>query len=309
MTTVHLGQGRFGCVQLVEYLGTHVAKKVFSDRASFMRERAVWLHVTAAHPNLVSLCQNDGHANGDLELCFEYVAGENLYSLVERHAPLDEHMSATVLTQACGGLLHLHHMGIAHMDVKLENLMCNDAGLVKVIDLGLAEVYPRLMSGHIDFAHRVRTIVGSPPYMAPEIMREHAYDAFLCDVYSLGVCLVAMRTGHLVFTAARQGMSQYDAALHLPRETMLQTLYSADPAVRALTRGELAVMNGALCLDPACRISMLQFDARARRLYESVAPHRVRGRGGLRHSPRQGLDAPEGRAGSWNVVAAHLAAV
>ena len=165
---------------------------VFYER--FRREEA--LATRLDHPNLVKALPAPGEKSR-IYLVMEYVEGVPLSTLLDAGHPLPPARAIDVARQACDGLAYLHAHGIVHRDVKPGNLLLTPTGLVKILDLGLADVA----------AARRLTIsglsapVGTPEYMAPEQLRGRAGDARV-DLYGLGTTLYQMLTGRLPYPGA-----------------------------------------------------------------------------------------------------------
>lgn len=97
---------------------------------------------------------------------------------------------------------HCHALGIAHRDIKLENVLLNKAGVIKLIDFGLAHTYPRADDKSIDRSEKLFDVCGSHSYAAPEVLaadrrRGLGYDGFAADAWSLGVSLFCLIAGFL----------------------------------------------------------------------------------------------------------------
>lgn len=90
---------------------------------------------------------------------------------------------------------YLHHHKIIYRDIKPENVMCMDTGYLKLIDMGTAKF---LVNKRSKDKARTWTIIGSPQYMAPEIIEGHGY-SFPVDIYSIGVCFYEFIAGFLPF--------------------------------------------------------------------------------------------------------------
>ena len=71
----------------------------------------------------------------------EYVAGHDLRSIVKRRHPLPVDLAVNYVIQAAIGLSYTHQRGVVHRDVKPGNLLLNDSGMVKILDLGLARIH------------------------------------------------------------------------------------------------------------------------------------------------------------------------
>jgi serine/threonine protein kinase len=91
--------------------------------------------------------------------------------------------------QICNAVDHAHRQGVLHRDLRPSNVLVADRGLVKVADFGT--------SRFLEIAAHGTTIIGSPPYMAPE--QFHGKAVFASDIYSLGVTMYQMLTGVLPY--------------------------------------------------------------------------------------------------------------
>ncbi len=142
-----------------------------------------------------------GRAAGRPYLLMELVEGDNLGRLVGRYGPLPVAEACEVIRQAALGLQHLHERGLVHRDVKPSNLMLTPAGVVKVLDLGLARHLHEPGGGE-----RITLqgqCLGTLDYMAPEQCADpHAVDT-RADVYGLGCTLYELLAGQPPF--ARPG--------------------------------------------------------------------------------------------------------
>ena len=140
-----------------------------------------------SHPNVVTVYDQgaDGHI---LYLAMEYVPGRTLRDLLNSRGRLSPHEALDIMAGVLGGLAAAHDAGIAHRDVKPENVLLNDSGAVKVADFGLA----RLLAG----VSQTKTgmIIGTAAYLAPEQVAGGAADA-RTDVYAAGVMLFELLTG------------------------------------------------------------------------------------------------------------------
>ncbi|SCU79668.1 LAFA_0B04786g1_1 [Lachancea sp. 'fantastica'] len=94
------------------------------------------------------------------------------------------------LRQLTEGVKYLHEMGLAHRDLKLDNCVMSTDGLLKLIDFGSAVVYKYPFDSSITMAHG---IVGSDPYLAPEVMTStKQYDPTCVDIWSIGIIYCCM---------------------------------------------------------------------------------------------------------------------
>jgi serine/threonine protein kinase len=203
----HLGVGGMGQVYLAEHLlmKRQVALKVLpthllSDATAierFIREaRAL---AALDHPNIVRA--HDLERLGNLYmLVMEYVDGPNLCDLVADHGPRPVSQAAHYIAQAAQGLQHAHEAGWVHRDIKPANLLVDAAGVVKVLDLGLAFLLDEDAASPTQ-KYNEGQVLGTADYLAPEqAIDSHNVD-IRADIYSLGATLYYVLTGRPPFEA------------------------------------------------------------------------------------------------------------
>jgi serine/threonine protein kinase len=196
-----LGAGGMGQVFLCEHklMRRRVAVKVLpaakaqdpSSLERFYREaRAV---AALDHPNIVRAYDID-HDESLHFLVMEYVDGANLQDLVKRAGhPLDPVRACHYIFGAAVGLQHAHEMGLVHRDIKPGNILVDRAGVVKILDMGLA----RFFHDEEDQVTRKydETILGTADYLSPEqALDSHGVD-IRADIYSLGGTFYYLLTG------------------------------------------------------------------------------------------------------------------
>lgn len=199
----HLGTGGMSAVYLAEHVHMHrrVAIKVLpqarvhdsSYLARFYREaRAA---ASLDHPHVVRAYDVDNQ--GDTHyLVMEYVAGRDLHRLVKQQGVLDYETAADYMRQAAEGLAHAHRMGLIHRDMKPANLLIDEQGVVKVLDLGLARFTDDEHSLTVAYDENV---LGTADYLAPEqAVNSHRVDTRV-DIYGLGCTFYYALTGHPPF--------------------------------------------------------------------------------------------------------------
>lgn len=195
-----LGRGGMGIVFLAydKQLKDNVAIKVLSpflgnDPESLERMRR---EVTAArritHTNVIKI-YDIAESNGLHYITMEYFAGENLKQLVTRKGPLSLQEGLQILFQICDGLEAAHSQGIIHRDLKSQNIIMNERGHLKIIDLGLAR------TNQLEGMTATGLIMGTPEYMSPEQVMGRRTDE-RSDLYSLGVIMYEMFSGRVPFT-------------------------------------------------------------------------------------------------------------
>jgi serine/threonine-protein kinase len=164
-----LGSGGFGTVYLAEdtWIDKKVALKVPHRQSVNFGEllKEPRLLASLSHPNIVSVLTAEKQDN-IFFIVMEYVSGETLESIIAREGSLD-----------------------LHRDLRPANVLVSESGLVKVADFGT--------SRFLELAAHGTTVIGSPPYMAPEQFKGRA--TFASDIYSLGVTMYQMMTGSLPY--------------------------------------------------------------------------------------------------------------
>jgi len=196
-----LGRGGMGSVFLGQHvtMNRRVALKIISRelcrnpaaRERFLSEaRAV---ASLDHPNIVQAYSVDNEGD-QYYLVMEYVDGRDLQQIVDDDGPLDYSTAADAIRQAAEGLAHAHQRNMIHCDIKPSNLLVNNQGTVKILDMGLA----RLMSDSGQPGVSDAQTKGTVDYMAPEQGLGVRFD-HRADIYALGCTFYFLLTGHPPF--------------------------------------------------------------------------------------------------------------
>ena len=187
-----LGSGGFGSVYLAEdtWIDKKVAIKVphkqHLDFGEMLKEPR--LLAAMSHPNIVTVLTAEKQ-DDRFFIVMEYVQGETLEARILRDGALELSEALDVTCQICNAVDHAHRSGVLHRDLRPGNILVSDAGMVKVTDFGT--------SRFLEIAAHGTTVIGSPPYMAPEQFLGKA--VFASDVYSIGVTMYQMLTGALPY--------------------------------------------------------------------------------------------------------------
>lgn len=203
----HIGRGGMGSVYIAHHtkFNKQVAVKVLSrdmteDPTCYERfKREADASARIKHPNAVSVI-DFGQTNDDVVyLVMEYVEGLTLRKLLEREKRLSPERTVNLARQICAGIGAAHRANIVHRDLKPDNVMIeiiDGQEVVKVLDFGIA----KLKDSQQQQITRTDSVLGTPHYMSPEQCSGGSID-YLSDIYSLGIILYEMLSGHVPFQA------------------------------------------------------------------------------------------------------------
>ena len=203
-----------GTYQINEFIGEGGMGSVFraTDKNLHRQVAIKMLHVHLSNqPNLLSRFENEAlmsakinHPNvatlyqflkeGDRGyLVMEYIEGQNLEKLLEKHGSFSLPSTVQVLLQLAEGLNHAHSKGIIHRDIKPGNIMLNREGYIKLMDFGIARIENSARMT------RLNHVIGTTPYLAPELL-QGAEPSVQTDLYALGILAYELYYGKTPFT-------------------------------------------------------------------------------------------------------------
>jgi serine/threonine protein kinase len=306
-----LGAGGMGDVfkAFHPFMKRYVALKVIraehfgSPEAALRFRREIQAAAQLEHPNIIR-AYDAGDAGGFFYLAMELAEGHDLARQLAREGPLSAERACDVIRQAALGLAHAHQCGLVHRDIKPANLFLTSAGVVKVLDLGLARslTEEELRAGAPDGSSaaaaltRSGVVMGTPDFMAPE----QAYDSRLADarsdVYSLGCTFYQLLTGRAPFASHADVYRKLQAHQRFPPDNPLGRLRPDLPA------GLSVLVRTMMAKRPEHRFSTMQRVAEALATYAGGSDAPV-----LRSRPapppiREAPDALE--ADIWEPIAA-----
>jgi eukaryotic-like serine/threonine-protein kinase len=183
-----IGSGGFGTVYLAQdtWIDKKVAIKVPHrqnvDFGDLLHEPR--LLATLNHPNIVSILTAEKQDN-IFFIVMEYVPGETLEAVIARDGVIDLPRVLDYTCQICNALDHAHRQNVIHRDLRPGNVLVTEQRVLKVADFGTSRV--------LEIASHGTTVIGSPPFMAPE--QFHGKAVFASDIYSLGITMYQMLTG------------------------------------------------------------------------------------------------------------------
>ena len=182
-------------------------------------EREAVAQSMLSHPNIVGTF---GHGtDGDVPyIVMEYVDGITLKDFIQNRAPMPQKILTRIARQILSALGHAHANGVVHRDIKPQNVLMGRGNVLKVTDFGLAKA-----ASSATITMTGSNVLGSVHYFSPEQARGIATDA-RSDLYSLGIVLYEMATGHLPY----QGDTPVTVALkHLQEVPYWPHLYADVP--------------------------------------------------------------------------------
>lgn len=135
-------------------------------------------------------------------LCIEYCPNGNLFDIMSRKGGLPSPIARTLFMQLLSGLSACHSAGVAHRDLKLENILIDEDYHLKIADFGMAEFRQNESWDMGDF-------VGTDGYMAPEIILRQRYRGDKVDIFAAGIILFALYTGTAPFRKAEESDMLY----------------------------------------------------------------------------------------------------
>eukprot|EP00466_Bigelowiella_natans_P012312 jgi/Bigna1/68992/fgenesh1_pg.7_\ len=210
-----LGEGVIGKVKLATHVKTYkqVAIKFISRKRLQTRRQTENLHreinitMSISHPNIIKV-----------------------HDIIDTNP----HYIGIVMEYVPGGELFQHKKGIAHRDLKLENIMLDKKHNVRLIDFGLSK--------YGDAAKKMRTLCGTKYYLAPEIVRGESY-SYPCDIWSVGVILFTMCCGFLPFDHGNEVLLMKTISLGLLKMPSFLSLDLQDLIRKILNPSQLQRMK------------------------------------------------------------------
>lgn len=174
------------------------------------------------HPNVLPL-YTSFVAGQDLWMVTPFMSGGSVLHIMKYRFPegLDEVAIATIMKYVLLGLEYVHKHGGIHRDVKAGNILIDLDGTVRIGDFGVAATIERGGSWGAENAPRT-TFVGTPCWMAPEVMEQSSYN-HSADIWSFGITMLELANGHAPF------------AKFPPMKVLLMTLQNPPPSLEDKT--------------------------------------------------------------------------
>lgn len=194
-----IGEGGMANVYLANdtILDRKVAIKVLrgdlSNDEKFIRrfKREALSVSNLSHPNIVEV-YDVGEEDGNYYIVMEYIDGKTLKQLLQKRGALTLNEVIDIMTQLTDGLSHAHEAYIIHRDIKPQNIMIEDNGLIKITDFGIA------MALNSTQLTQTNSVMGSVHYLPPEQANGKG-STIKSDIYSLGILMYELLTGSVPF--------------------------------------------------------------------------------------------------------------
>eukprot|EP01012_Entosiphon_sulcatum_P030961 TRINITY_DN3856_c0_g1_i1.p1 TRINITY_DN3856_c0_g1~~TRINITY_DN3856_c0_g1_i1.p1 ORF type:complete len:529 (-),score=95.77 TRINITY_DN3856_c0_g1_i1:177-1763(-) len=195
-----LGKGSFGCVYLGLLKGgkfVAVKQVEFGNQSqdaddmlsTFQHELNLMKRLR--HRNIVRYLGSEySHSENVLNIFIEYVPGGSLASISQKFKSLDMETTRVYTRQILEGLAYLHENEIIHRDIKGDNILVDDNGIIKLADFGCSKKLDALCSK----THGCNTMVGTAYWMAPEVITNEQGYGTKADIWSVGCTVVEMLT-------------------------------------------------------------------------------------------------------------------
>ena len=195
-----VGQGAYAAVKVAIHkkLNKKVALKIY-DKMKLVEpqrqksvQREIKIMQRLSHENIVKFYEAVDTAK-QVIVAMEYIRGISLngYLKLKPGRRLPEQEAKKLFKQVVAGVGYCHGKSITHRDIKLENILLDEANNIKIIDFGFSTCIPN--------TRKIKIFCGTPSYMAPEIVSRKEYAGPPADIWALGVLLYAMLCGTFPF--------------------------------------------------------------------------------------------------------------
>ncbi|CDY43285.1 BnaC06g01830D [Brassica napus] len=241
-----LGEGNSAKVKLATdtVSGQSFAVKIIDKSSikrlnvSFQIKREIRTLKVLKHPNIVRLHEVLA-SKTKIYMVLECVTGGDLFDRIVSKGKLSETEGRTLFQQLIDGVSYCHNKGVFHRDLKLENVLLDAKGHIKITDFGICA-----LPQHFREDGLLHTTCGSPNYVAPEVLANKGYDGAASDIWSCGVILYVILTGCLPFDDANLAV-------------LFRNIFKGDPPIpRWLSPGAKTMIKRMLDPNPITRMTI-----------------------------------------------------
>lgn len=204
-----LGEGAYGEVRLAinrktqEAVAVKIvnADKLVGNKDNLKKE--VCIHRMLEHNHIVKFYGQRTEADR-IYLFLEYAPGGELFDRIEPDVGMPVPQANKYFKELINGLEYIHSKGVTHRDIKPENLLVDIEGNLKITDFGLSTVFKYKNKERL-----LERCCGTPPYVAPEVLKQSEYKAEPADIWSCGIVLTAMLAGELPWDEPSKNCKEY----------------------------------------------------------------------------------------------------
>ena len=202
---VYIGQSAEGQFALKIF---DLANPNFNERAFKLLKQEVNATTQLCHDNVVRyhsfkenavLQKPNGQTKNVHYIVQEMITGGELFDYIANTGPFTESVCKFYFKQMLQGIHYIHSRGFSHRDLKPENILLDKNYNIKIVDFGFACPLEGRDGSGINHSQ-----IGTPGYMAPEIIQNQAYQGQVVDLFALAVILFIMRSGHPPFGRATE---------------------------------------------------------------------------------------------------------
>ncbi|KAK7264789.1 hypothetical protein RJT34_32399 [Clitoria ternatea] len=243
-----LGEGNFGKVKFARNTdsGQPFAVKIIEKNKIIdlnitnQIKREIGTLKLLRHPNVVRLYEVLA-SKTKIYMVLEYVNGGELFDKIASKGKLTEGEGRKLFQQLIDGVSYCHNKGVFHRDLKLENVLVDAQGNIKITDFGLSALPQHLRADGL-----LHTTCGSPNYVAPEVLANKGYDGATADAWSCGVILYVILTGYLPFDDRNLVVLYqkiFKGDVHIPKwlspgaQNMIKRILDPNPKTRITMAG------------------------------------------------------------------------
>jgi aurora kinase len=175
---------------VIEYDKNHVAIKIINSKILNETEpnkKEIEIHSSLHHDNIVPVLLSFSGQNLNQYLIMEYQSGGDMFDYIRNNGPLDDEKAGKWILSIMKATDYCHQKGIIHRDIKLENILINETGNVKLTDFGWA------------FQNSTSNgLCGTDEYISPEMLLGYEYD-YKIDIWCIGIVLYEITVGRPPF--------------------------------------------------------------------------------------------------------------